>query len=257
MDSEYVELDWDGDVATLTVDRPEALNALNVETLEAMRDAIAEAQAEDARVLVVTGAGDDAFIAGADIKYMQDLSTEEAQAWGALGHEVANALATFPGATVAAVNGFAFGGGCEMAIACDLRVASESAIIGNTEIDLGIIPGWGATQRLPKLVGDETARRMIYLGQRLDADTAREEGLVGEVVPDDDLTDRVAELTDDLAAKPAFALQAAKQSIAQHYQGSQTAGLDYEKRAFASLFGTPDQREGMAAFVDDREPEFE
>ena len=110
MDSEYVELDWDGDVATLTVDRPEALNALNVETLEAMRDAIAEAQAEDARVLVVTGAGDDAFIAGADIKYMQELSTEEAQAWGALGHEVANALATFPGATVAAVNGFAFGG---------------------------------------------------------------------------------------------------------------------------------------------------
>lgn len=257
MDSEFVTLDWSGDVATLTVDRPEALNALNVETLEAMGEAIAEARDEDARTLVVTGAGEDAFIAGADIAYMQDLSTEEAQAWGALGHEVADALATFPGATVAAVNGFAFGGGCEMAIACDLRVASESAVIGNTEIDLGIIPGWGATQRLPQLVGDETARRMIYLGQRFDAETAHEEGLVGEVVPDDELTDRVEELAAELAEKPAFALQAAKQAIAQQAQASQTAGLDYEKRAFASLFGTPDQREGMAAFVEDREPEFE
>ncbi|MFT4946735.1 MAG: enoyl-CoA hydratase [Natronomonas sp.] len=257
MDSETVTLDWDGDVATLTVDRPEALNALNVETLETMGDAIAEAREEEARVLVLTGAGDDAFIAGADIKYMQDLDTEEAQAWGALGHEVADALAAFPGATIAAVNGFAFGGGCEMAIACDLRVAAESALIGNTEIDLGIIPGWGATQRLPKLVGDETARRMIYLGQRLDAETAHEEGLVGEVVPDDELAERVEELAAELAAKPAFALQAAKQSISQHYQGSQAAGLGYEKRAFASLFGTPDQREGMAAFVEDRDPEFE
>jgi enoyl-CoA hydratase/carnithine racemase len=257
MDSAFVQLDWDGDVATLTVDRPEALNALNVETLEAMSDAITEARRDEARVLVVTGAGDDAFIAGADIKYMKDLSPEQAQAWGALGHEVADALATFPGATVAAVNGFAFGGGCEMAIACDLRVAAESALIGNTEIDLGIIPGWGATQRLPKLVGDETARRMIYLGQRLDAETAHEEGLVGEVVPDDELTNRVEELAAELALKPTFALRAAKQSIAQHYQGSQVAGLDYEKRAFASLFGSPDQREGMAAFVEDREPEFE
>ncbi|MXR50909.1 enoyl-CoA hydratase/isomerase family protein [Halovenus sp. WSH3] len=257
MASQFVELEWDGDVATLTVDRPEALNALNVETLEEMGEAIEEAREGEARVLVVTGAGDDAFIAGADIAYMRDLSTEEAQAWGALGHEVADALATFPGATIAAVNGFAFGGGCEMAIACDLRVASESAVIGNTEIDLGIIPGWGGTQRLPQLVGDETARRMIYLGQRLDAETAREEGLVGEVVPDDELAERVDELATELAEKPAFALQAAKQAIGQQAQASQTAGLEYEQRAFASLFGTPDQREGMAAFVEDREPEFE
>lgn len=252
-----VSLEWDGDVATLTVDRPEALNALNVETLEAMNEAITEARIEDARVLVLTGAGDDAFIAGADIKYMKDLSVPEAQAWGALGHEAADALESFPGVTIAAVNGYAFGGGCEMALACDLRVASESMLIGNTEIDLGIIPGWGATQRLPKLVGDETARRMIYLGQRLDAESAEEIGLVGEVVPDDELESRVEELAAEIASKPAFALQAAKQSIAQHYEGSQTAGLDYEKRAFASLFGTHDQREGMTAFVEEREPDFE
>ena len=160
-------------------------------------------------------------------------------------------------ATVAPVNGYAFGGGCEMALACDLRVASESALIGNTEIDLGIIPGWGATQRLPKVVGDELARRMVFLGERLDAETARENGLFGEVVPDDELDDRAEELAGQLAAKPAVALRAAKESINQRYEGSQTAGLAYEKRAFASLFGTPDQREGMAAFVEDREPEFE
>jgi enoyl-CoA hydratase/carnithine racemase len=250
-----VELDWSGDVATVTVDRPKALNALNVETLEALGEAVEEAKAEDARVLVVRGAGDDAFIAGADIAYMKDLSTAEAQAWGELGHEVADAIERFPAPTVAVVDGYAFGGGCEMAMACDLRVGSESALIGNTEIDLGIIPGWGGTQRLPRLVGEETAKRMIYLGQRLDAETANEEGLLGEVVPDDEIDDRVAELAAELESKPAFALEAAKDAISQGY--SDIGGLDYEKRTFGSLFGTPDQREGMAAFVEDREPDFE
>jgi len=250
-----VSLDWEGTVATLTVDRPDALNALNVETLEAMLEAITEAESEGARVLVLTGAGDDAFIAGADIKYMQELEQDEAMAWGALGHEVADALEAFDGVSIAAVNGYAFGGGCEMAIACDLRVASESALIGNTEIDLGIIPGWGATQRLPQLVGDELARRLIFLGTRLDAEAAEEAGLVGEVVPDDELDDRVEELAQELAAQPAMALRAAKRSVNQ--DGSQRAGLEYEKQAFASLFGTHDQREGMEAFVEGRDPEFE
>jgi enoyl-CoA hydratase len=250
-----VRLDWDDDVATLTIDRPDALNALDVETLEAMDEALAEA-AEDARALVLTGTGD-AFIAGADIGYMQDLSTAEAQEWGDLGHTVADGLESFPAPTIAAVNGYAFGGGCEMAIACDLRVASESALIGNTEIDLGIVPGWGATQRLPRLVGDETARRLIFLGERLDAESAAEAGLVGEVVPDDELEETVEELAERLASKPAFAMRAAKQSINQFGEGSRTSGLAYEKRAFAGLFGTHDQREGMAAFLEDREPTFE
>lgn len=257
MSWETVTLQWDGSVATLTVDRPEAHNALNVETLEAMLEALEEAADSDARALVVTGAGDDAFIAGADIKYMKELSVEEALEWGALGHRVADAIESFPAPAVAAVNGYAFGGGCEMALACDIRVAGESATIGNTEIDLGIIPGWGATQRLPRIVGDETARRMIYLGERLDAETAAEEGLFGEVVADGELDERAADLADELAAKPAFAMRAAKQSINQHHDGAQSAGLEYEKRAFASLFGTRDQKEGMAAFIEKREADFE
>jgi enoyl-CoA hydratase len=251
-----VRLDWDDAVATLTIDRPDALNALDVPTLEAMAEAIVAADEGDARALVLTGAGD-AFIAGADIAYMQELSTAEAQRWGELGHGVADALESFPAPTVAAVNGYAFGGGCEMAIACDLRIASESALIGNTEIDLGIIPGWGATQRLPRLVGDEAARRLIFLGERLDAERAAEIGLVGEVVSDDALDETVAALADRLASKPAFAMRAAKQSLNRTVDGPQSAGLAYEQRAFAGLFGSHDQREGMTAFLEDREPEFE
>ncbi len=254
MSWETVKLGWSGEIATVTINRPDALNALNVETLEAMGEAIAEANVGDARVLVLRGAGD-AFIAGADIKYMKDLSTIEAQAWGELGHGVTDALERFSAPTVAVVDGYAFGGGCEMAMACDFRIGGESALIGNTEIDLGIIPGWGGTQRLPRLVGEETAKRMIYLGERLDAKTAEEEGLFGEVVPDGEIDERAAELAAELAAKPTFALRAAKQAIAQGY--SDSGGLDYEKRTFAGLFGTPDQREGMAAFVENRDADFE
>ncbi|MEY7849245.1 enoyl-CoA hydratase/isomerase family protein [Natrarchaeobius sp. A-rgal3] len=257
MSWETVRLEIEDDVATLSIDRPDALNALNVETLEAMIDALFEAAEEDVRALVLTGAGEDAFIAGADIAHMQDLPVEEAREWVDLGHEVADALESFPAPTIAAINGYAFGGGCEMALACDFRIAAESAVVGNTEIDLGIIPGWGATQRLPRVVGDETARRMIFLGERLDAESAAEAGLVGEVVPDDDLETVATELAKRLAAKPAVALRAAKESINQGYEGSQTSGLDYEKRAFAGLFGTHDQREGIDAFLEDRDPEFE
>jgi len=159
----------DRGVATITVDRPEQLNALTAETLEAIDDALDEAADRDARALVIAGAGDEAFVAGADISHMVDLSTPEAQAYAELGHRVADAIETFPAPTVAAIDGYAFGGGCELALACDMRVAAESAVLGQTEIDLGIIPGWGGTQRLPALVGDEVARRLIFLGERIDA----------------------------------------------------------------------------------------
>ncbi|WP_266075423.1 enoyl-CoA hydratase/isomerase family protein [Haladaptatus caseinilyticus] len=255
-DTVRLEFDDDDDVATLTVDRPDRLNALNVETLRALRDAISEAESEDARALVLTGAGEKAFIAGADISHMQDLSTTEAQEYAELGHDVADMLESFPAPAIAAVNGYAFGGGCELALACDLRVASENAVIGQTEIDLGIIPGWGGTQRLARVVGDELARRLIFFGERIDAQDAHEMGLVGEVVAHDQIDAHVEEMARDLAKRPAFALQAAKEALNQTHEGTQSAGLRYERRLWSSLFGTHDQREGMAAFLDDREPEF-
>src|SRR6056297_3475056 len=249
MSRDTIAFDVDGrGVATITVDRPEQLNALTAETLEAVEDALGEAADREARALVV---------AGADISHMVDLSTPEAQAYAELGHRVADAIETFPAPTIAAVDGYAFGGGCELALACDLRVAAESAVLGQTEIDLGIVPGWGGTQRLPALVGDEVARRLIFLGERIDAQDAYEYGFVGEVVADDAFDDRIDELAAELAAKPATALRAAKEALNAAGEGSAATGLALERRAWAGLFGTHDQREGMRAFLDKREPEFE
>jgi enoyl-CoA hydratase/carnithine racemase len=255
-DTLTLDVDDDG-VATLTVNRPDKLNALNVETLEAMEEALDEAEERGARVLVVTGAGDKAFVAGADVNYMQDLSTPEAQAYAELGHRVCDRIESFPAPAIAAINGYAFGGGFEVALACDLRVASERAVVGQPEIDLGLVPGWGGTQRLSRLVGDERARRLIFFGDRIDASDAYEYGLVGEVVAHDQLDDHVAEMASELAAKPKHALQVAKESLNQVHEMPQASGLAFERRAWSGLFGTHDQREGTTAFVEDRVPDFE
>lgn len=252
-----VDLDVRDRVGTVTVDRPAKHNALDRETLHELVNALSEAEAAGVRVVILTGAGEDSFIAGADISHMQGLSPDEAHEYALLGHEAVEAIASYPGPVIAAINGYAFGGGAELALACDLRVASERAVIGQTEIELGIIPGWGGTQRLPTVVGDEMARRLIYFGDRVDASDAHEIGLVGDVIAHDDLYDHVEELAAELAAKPGFALATAKEAINEHYEMPQSAGLDFERRAWASLFGTHDQREGMAAFLEGREPDFE
>ena len=257
MADETIRLEQEDGVATLTIDRPDALNALDVETLEAMETTLDEAADSEARVLVVTGAGDTAFVAGADISYMRDLTTPEAQAYAELGHRVTNAIASFPGPTIAAINGHALGGGCELALACDLRVASERATLGQTEIDLGIIPGWGGTQRLSRIVGDETARRLVFFGDRLDATDAHEIGLVGEVVAHAELDEHVAEIAAELASKPRFALAAAKRALDAVHEQPLASGLRFERRTWSGLFGTHDQREGMSAFLEKRDPDFE
>ena len=257
MDWDTVTLDHEDGITTLTVDRPDRLNALNVETLDALDEALDEAEDLDTRVLVVTGAGDDAFVAGADIAYMKDMGVEAAKAYAEQGHNVIDRVETFPAPVIAAVNGYAFGGGCELALAADLRVASERAVIGQTEIDLGIVPGWGGTQRLARLVDDETARRMVFFGDRVDAEDAERLGLVGDVVAHDQLDSFVRDMAADLAEKPAFALQSAKEALNQVHRMHLDAGLQYEQRVWSGLFGHPDQREGMEAFVEDREPEFQ
>ncbi len=255
--SSSVALEMADGVATITVNRPEKLNALNRDTLNHLQETVDEAEDAGARVLVFTGAGDKAFIAGADISHMKDLSPTEAHEYAELGHDLIQQVDSFPGPSIAAINGYAFGGGAELALACDLRVASERAVIGQTEIDLGIIPGWGGTQRLPALVGDEMARRLIYFGDRVDASDAHEIGLVGEVTAHEELDDHVHEMATELAEKPRFALATAKEAINKHYEMPLSAGLDFERRAWSGLFGSHDQREGMAAFLEDREPEFE
>lgn len=256
-DAETVTVESEGDVARITVDRPDRLNALDVETLGSLSDALDAVESAGARAVVLTGAGETAFVAGADIEYMAEMDTPEALAYAEQGHALCRRVERFPAPVIAAVNGYAFGGGCELALAADLRVASERAVLGQTEIDLGIVPGWGGTQRLPRLVGDEVARRMIFFGERIDATDASEHGLVGEVVAHDELAERVDDLAAQLAAKPHHALVAAKDALNAVRESDLESGLAFERRTFAGLFGTHDQREGMAAFAEDRDPEFE
>ena len=189
-----IDIASDAGVAVVTVDRPDALNALDLPTLTELRDRLLELRDDaDARVVVLTGAGDRAFIAGADIKYMSGLDVAGATEWGELGHNCGQLLETMPKPTIAAVNGFALGGGCELALACDLRYASSTAKLGQPEINLGIIPGWGGTQRLTRVCGLGVAKDMILTGRTIDAEEALRIGLVSAVYEPGELMERVGE----------------------------------------------------------------
>ena len=243
--------------AILTVDRPEAMNALDLEHLGTLRDRLAELAADDeARVVVLTGAGEKAFVAGADIKYMQGLDVLGARRWGELGHECGNLLETMPKPTIAALNGFALGGGCELALACDLRLASTNARLGQPEINLGILPGWGGSLRLARATTLGFAKELVLTGRQVGAEEALERGLVNAVHEPGELMEKTLELCRTLAEKSPLALAYAKEAVNLALQGDHGANLATEARLFAMLFGTEDQREGMAAFVEKRTPEF-
>ena len=243
--------------AIVTVDRPEAMNALDLEHLEALRDRLAELAADaEARVVVLTGAGEKAFVAGADIKYMQGLDVLGARRWGELGHECGNLLETMPKPTVAALNGFALGGGCELALACDLRLASTNARLGQPEINLGVLPGWGGSLRLARATSFGFAKELVLTGRQVGAEEALERCLVNAVHEPDELREKTLELCRTLAAKSPLALAYAKEAVNLALQGDHRANLATEARLFAMLFATEDQREGMAAFAEKRTPEF-
>ena len=247
----------DGGVALLTLDRPEAMNALDVETLTALRDHLQELREDgETRVIVLSGAGEKAFAAGADIKYMSGLDQEGAREWGGLGHRVAGLLETSPAPTIAAINGFALGGGCELALACDLRYAAVTAKLGQPEINLGIIPGWGGTQRLPRTTTLGFAKELILTGRLVDAAEAERHGLVNAVYEPDELMDKVMETARLLASKSPLALAAAKRALNHVLQGDHVDNLEREADEFGRLFVTEDAKEGMSAFVEKREPNF-
>ena len=233
------------------------MNALDLETLTALRDRLVELAADEgARVVVLTGAGEKAFIAGADIKYMSGLDVAEATAWGALGHECGRLLETMPKPTIAAINGFALGGGCELALACDIRYAASTAKLGQPEINLGIIPGWGGTQRLARATTLGYAKELILTGRTVDAQEAERRGLVNGVFEPAELMDKVGEVADLLASKSPVALAAAKAACNRALQGEHARGLDREADDFGELFASEDAREGMLAFVEKRDPRF-
>jgi enoyl-CoA hydratase len=241
----------------VTIDRPDALNALDVSTLTALRDRLRElAEDQATRAVVLTGAGEKAFAAGADIKYMSALDPKEAKEWGALGHEVGGLLETMPKPTIAAVNGFALGGGCELALACDIRYAASTAKLGQPEINLGIIPGWGGTQRLARVAGLGFAKELILTGRTVDADEALRRGLVQAVFDLGELKEKTMEIAGLLASKSPLALAAAKTAVNRAFQGEHAGNLEREADSFGALFASEDAKEGLAAFVEKREPNF-
>src|SRR6184192_2143065 len=239
-------------VATLTLDRPKALNALDAATLRELARAIRELRRDGGvRALVVTGAGDKAFSAGADIAAM---SAADGHAYSRLGHEVLARLEALAIPVVAAVNGVALGGGLELALACDLILASEKARLGQPEINLGLIPGFGGTQRLVRRIGQTRARELIYLGHMIPADEALLLGLVNRVVPHERLAEEAAKLAAELAAKAPVALAQAKRATAIAADADLETGCRFEVEAFGVTFATGDRVEGLKAFLEKRTP---
>jgi enoyl-CoA hydratase len=243
-------------IAVVTLNRPEALNAFNTAQLEELLAAMRQLGADAAiRAIVITGAGERAFAAGADIKEMEAKSPLEAKAFAELGHAACAAIERAPQPTIAAVNGFALGGGCEIALACDIRLAAERAVLGQPEVALGIFPGWGGTQRLPRLIGPGLAKELIFTGRSVNAAEALRIGLVNAVHPAQELLSKARELAGQIAVQGPLAVRHAKIAI-NHAFGDTLGGFEQEQQLFALLFGTTDQREGMAAFVGRRKPSF-
>ncbi|MFZ5471785.1 MAG: enoyl-CoA hydratase-related protein [Myxococcota bacterium] len=257
MGLEFVKLEMEGAIATLTIDRPKALNALNSQTLREVEQALKEASSDaKLRALIVTGAGEKAFVAGADISEMAGYSPAQALEFSATGHRVLGALEALSIPTIAAVNGFALGGGCELALACDLLYVSEKAKLGLPEVSLGVIPGFGGTQRLTRRVGRARAKELIFTGDMLDAQKAKAIGLALEVLPPDRLLAHCKEVAGRIAQRGPLAVTQAKRVIDAGADISQDSGNALERQAFALLFGSEDQKEGMKAFLEKRPAAF-
>jgi enoyl-CoA hydratase len=244
-----------GPVATVTVNRPEALNALDAGTLEALAAAFAALdRQDDLRCVLLAGAGDKAFVAGADVKAMTPLAPRAARAFAELGHRVGDLIEGLRAPVVAVVGGYALGGGCELALACDFIYASTAAQFGQPEVKLGVIPGFGGTQRLARRVGIARARELVYTGAVIDAAEALRIGLVNAVVDPADLWPRARQVADAIAARAPLAVADAKRALRRGADLPLGEAHELERQLFAGLFSTDDQKEGMRAFVEKRPP---
>jgi enoyl-CoA hydratase len=244
-------------IATITFNRPGTLNALNGDLLQEFSHALAAISAnEDIRVLILTGAGDRSFVAGADIKELATFKVLDAKRFSEMGHALMNKLQALVIPVIAAVNGFALGGGSEIALACDFIYASENAMFGLPEINLGIIPGFGGTQRLPRLVGKNRANELIFTGKMIAAKEAQTIGIVNTVCSQKELMNEVIKTARILASKGKVALRAAKQSINNGLNVDLATGCSIETDAFALCMASPDAQEGTSAFLEKRKPDF-
>jgi enoyl-CoA hydratase len=253
MPYETLSIERDAALAILTIRREKQLNALNRAVLRELHAALAELEGDaTVRAIIITGAGEKAFVAGADIAEMQDLSPLDARAFAEAGHRVGDLIAQMSKPVIAAVNGFALGGGCELMLACDFAYASQTARLGQPEVNLGLIPGFGGTQRLLRRVGAARAAELVMSADLLTGDQALRMGLVNAVFPAAELMAKVKEQAKKIAAKAPLAVAAAKRSLRRAEELPLAAGNELERELFASLFSTADQKEGTRAFVEKR-----
>lgn len=253
---ENLKYEVKGNIGYITINRPKALNALNTDVLSELACVLKEIEEDDAvKAVIVTGEGK-AFVAGADIAQMSKLNAVEGRAMMQAGHKVMNTIDQMPKPFIAAVNGFALGGGCELAMACDIRIASEKAKFGQPEVGLGIIPGFCGTQRLPRLVGKGMAKYLIYSAEMINAAEAHRIGLVEKVVAPEDLMAEAEKLAETIASKAPIAVAQAKIAINNGYDMDLKSASQLEVEASTVCFGSEDQKEGMAAFLEKRAPEW-
>jgi enoyl-CoA hydratase len=251
-------LEIEDKIATVTFNRPKALNALNQETLlEVLACFQALKKDEAVQVVILTGSGTKAFVAGADIAFMNEMTPLEARNFAFLGQEVMNTIERLEKPVIAAINGFALGGGCELAIACDIRLASDNARFGQPEVNLGIVPGFGGTQRLPRLIGKGRASELIFTGDMIDAQEAYRIGLVNRVVPQDQLLTTCREMAAKIASRGPVAVKLSKGAIINGLEMDLARACGYEADQFALGFTSADQKEGMEAFLEKRPARFQ
>lgn len=247
----------DNNIGLVTVNRPKSLNALNPETLIELEALFRElAQKDELTGVILTGAGDKAFVAGADISAMQDYDVLAGREFGRLGHRALNAVAALPQPVIGAINGFALGGGCELALACDIRICSENAKFGQPEVNLGVIPGFGGTQRLPRLVGTGQALELMLTGDMIDAQEACRIGLVNRVVAQDELIDHCFGIMEKIGQKGPLAIKLCKEAVQSGMEMDLARACRYEADLFSVCFASADQSEGMKAFLEKRKAEF-
>lgn len=247
---EFINYEVEGAVAVLTINRPKALNALNSAVLDELNEAIDAIDLNEVRALIITGAGEKSFVAGADIGEMSNLTKEQGEAFGKKGNDVFRKIETLPIPVIAAVNGFALGGGCEISLACDIRICSENAVFGQPEVGLGITPGFGGTQRLARTIGVGMAKQLIYTARNIKAPEALRIGLVNAVYPIEELMGAAKKMASIIASNAPIAVRNCKKAINDGLQTDIESGVDIEEKLFGDCFETEDQRYGMAFFLD-------
>ena len=252
---EFITYEAEGQIGIITINRPKALNALNSTVLEELDKTLDAVDLQTVRCLILTGAGEKSFVAGADIGEMSTLTKAEGEAFGKKGNDVFRKLETFPIPVIAAVNGFALGGGCEISMSCDIRICSENAVFGQPEVGLGITPGFGGTQRLARIVGTGKAKEMIYGARNIKAEEAYRIGLVNNVYPLEELMPAAKKLAATIARNAPIAVRNCKRAINEGMQVDMDQAIAIEEKLFGDCFETYDQKEGMAAFLEKRKVE--